>query len=153
MGPIEAGIPALVAARSGSGRAGADAATGILTTDSGRKEVLVRVPAFTVAGMAKGAGMLAPDMATMLAFLTTDAAVEPGRPGRPAADRRARLLQLDDRRRLHLDQRHGDPHGVGSGRAGRSQCAGRRGDRGLRHPGRPDGWPTPRGPRRSSRSG
>ena len=44
--------------------------------------MLVRYPGFTVAGMAKGAGMLAPDMATMLAFLTTDAAVEPG----PLAD-------------------------------------------------------------------
>ena len=77
MGPIEAGIPALVAARAGGDQAGADAAQGILTTDSGRKEVLVEYPGFTVAGMAKGAGMLAPDMATMLAFLTTDAAVEP----------------------------------------------------------------------------
>jgi len=78
MAPIESGIPTLVAARSGSPEAAADAALGILTTDSGRKEVLVEHPAFTVAGMAKGAGMLAPDMATMLAFLTTDAAVEPG---------------------------------------------------------------------------
>jgi len=78
MDPIEAGIPRLVAARAGSDAAGADAAQGILTTDSGRKEVLVAHPTFSVAGMAKGAGMLAPDMATMLAFLTTDAAVEPG---------------------------------------------------------------------------
>jgi len=82
MEPIEAGIPRLVAARAGSDAAGADAAQGILTTDSGRKEVLVAHPTFSVAGMAKGAGMLAPDMATMLAFLTTDAAVEPG----PLAD-------------------------------------------------------------------
>ena len=82
MGPIEAGIPQLVAARTGGDPAGADAAQGILTTDSGRKEVLVSYPDFTVAGMAKGAGMLAPNMATMLAFLTTDAAVEPG----PLAD-------------------------------------------------------------------
>jgi glutamate N-acetyltransferase/amino-acid N-acetyltransferase len=78
MGPIEEGIPKLVAARSGSSDSAADAATGILTTDSGPKEVLVEHPTFTVAGMAKGAGMLAPDMATMLAFLTTDAAIEPG---------------------------------------------------------------------------
>jgi len=78
MDPIRAGIPRLVAARAGGPDAGADAAAGILTTDSGRKEVLVGYPDFTVAGMAKGAGMLAPDMATMLAFLTTDAAVEPG---------------------------------------------------------------------------
>ena len=82
MGPIVDGIPRLVAARSGGDAAGADAALGILTTDSGRKEVLVEYPDFTLAGMAKGAGMLAPDMATMLAFLTTDAAVEPG----PLAD-------------------------------------------------------------------
>jgi glutamate N-acetyltransferase / amino-acid N-acetyltransferase len=82
MEPIERGIPALVAARSGAHEQAVDAATGILTTDSGRKEELVEHPAFTVAGMAKGAGMLAPNMATMLAFLTTDAAIEPG----PLAD-------------------------------------------------------------------
>ncbi len=82
MGPIERGIPALVAARSDSALAAEEAATGILTTDSGRKEVLIDYPTFVVAGMAKGAGMLAPDMATMLAFLTTDAAIEPG----PLAD-------------------------------------------------------------------
>ena len=82
MDVIEAGIPAVGAARSGGAGAAADAAAGILTTDSSRKEVLVAHPTFTVAGMAKGAGMLAPNMATMLAFLTTDAAVEPG----PLAD-------------------------------------------------------------------
>ena len=70
-----------MAARSGRTGAAEDAATGILTTDSGRKEVLVDSRTFTVAGMAKGAGMLAPDMATMLAFLTTDAALEPGASG------------------------------------------------------------------------
>jgi glutamate N-acetyltransferase/amino-acid N-acetyltransferase len=78
MRPIEAGIPSLVASRDGSAEAAERAATGILTTDSGRKEALVVGKTFTVAGMAKGAGMLAPDMATMLAFLTTDAAIEPG---------------------------------------------------------------------------
>ncbi len=77
MGPITDGIPRLVAARTDGDDAAADAAAGILTTDSGRKEVLLRYPEFAVAGMAKGAGMLAPDMATMLAFLTTDAAVAP----------------------------------------------------------------------------
>ncbi len=82
MDVIEPGVPTLVASRAGGDAAAADAAAGILTTDSGRKEALVSYPDFTVAGMAKGAGMLAPDMATMLAFLTTDAAVEPG----PLAD-------------------------------------------------------------------
>ncbi len=82
MEAIEPAIPELVSARSGSAQAGADAATGILTTDGSRKETLVERPGFCVAGMAKGAGMLAPDMATMLAFLATDAGVEPG----PLAD-------------------------------------------------------------------
>jgi glutamate N-acetyltransferase/amino-acid N-acetyltransferase len=75
---LESAIPALVSARSGADEAGAAAATGILTTDAGPKETLIDGSGFWVAGMAKGAGMLAPDMATMLAFLTTDAAVEPG---------------------------------------------------------------------------
>jgi glutamate N-acetyltransferase/amino-acid N-acetyltransferase len=74
---VESGLPALVAARESSSEAGSRASTGILTTDSGPKVALVENRGFSVAGMAKGAGMLAPDMATMLAFLTTDAAVEP----------------------------------------------------------------------------
>ena len=78
MQAIVPAVPKLVSARSTSTRAGEDAATGILTTDAARKETVVEGPGFSVAGMAKGAGMLAPDMATMLAFLTTDAGVEPG---------------------------------------------------------------------------
>jgi len=54
-----------------------DAAKGILTTDTRPKEAVVRGAGYTIGGMAKGCGMLAPDMATMLAFLTTDAALEP----------------------------------------------------------------------------
>lgn len=77
MAAVETGIPDLVARRSGSIDSAEAAATGILTTDSGPKEHLVDHGRFRVAGMAKGAGMLAPDMATMLAFLTTDAALEP----------------------------------------------------------------------------
>jgi glutamate N-acetyltransferase/amino-acid N-acetyltransferase len=68
---IEAGIPGLVATRSADG--GAEAAEAIRTTDTVRKEVVVEGPGFTVGGMAKGAAMLAPNMATMLAVLTTDA--------------------------------------------------------------------------------
>jgi len=59
---------------------GADAARAIMTTDTKPKEVAVefRVGEATavVGGMAKGAGMIAPSMATMLAFFTTDVAVE-----------------------------------------------------------------------------
>jgi glutamate N-acetyltransferase/amino-acid N-acetyltransferase len=50
-----------------------DAAKGILTTDKVAKQAIVRGSTFTLGGMAKGCGMIAPNMATMLAFLTTDA--------------------------------------------------------------------------------
>ena len=75
MDAILAGIPKLVAARSADG--GADAAEAMRTTDTHRKETLVAGEGFRVGGMAKGAAMLAPNMATMLAVLTTDAAVDP----------------------------------------------------------------------------
>ena len=52
-----------------------DAARGILTTDHRTKQVVIRGSSFTVGGCAKGCGMIAPNMATMLAFLTTDADV------------------------------------------------------------------------------
>ena len=77
MHSIEEGIPVLLQARDATAEAASCAATGMLTTDSGTKEVLVESSAFAVAGMAKGAAMLAPNMATMLAVLTTDAAVGP----------------------------------------------------------------------------
>jgi glutamate N-acetyltransferase/amino-acid N-acetyltransferase len=53
-----------------------DAARGILTTDKLAKESVIEGSTFTLGGMAKGCGMIAPNMATMLAFLTTDADVE-----------------------------------------------------------------------------
>ena len=76
MDALAAGIPPLVAARRADG--GPEAARAILTTDTVAKEVVVVGDGFTVGGMAKGAAMLAPDMATMLAVLTTDAPAEPG---------------------------------------------------------------------------
>ncbi|MCC5806672.1 MAG: bifunctional glutamate N-acetyltransferase/amino-acid acetyltransferase ArgJ [Opitutales bacterium] len=61
---------------------GERAADAILTSDTRRKVATARVMTaagtFTVAGMAKGAGMIEPGMATMLAFLATDAMVAPG---------------------------------------------------------------------------
>ena len=54
-----------------------DAAKGILTTDTRPKEAAVVRERYAVGGMAKGCGMLAPNMATMLAFLTTDAELSP----------------------------------------------------------------------------
>jgi glutamate N-acetyltransferase / amino-acid N-acetyltransferase len=77
MDAVRAGIPALAAARGADPAHGVAAAEAIMTTDTRRKETVVRGDGFVVGGMAKGAAMLAPDMATMLAVLTTDAAVDP----------------------------------------------------------------------------
>jgi len=73
MDPILAATPRLAHKLSVEG--GHDAARGILTTDHEAKEVVIRGSNFTLGGMAKGCGMIAPNMATMLAFLTTDADV------------------------------------------------------------------------------
>jgi glutamate N-acetyltransferase/amino-acid N-acetyltransferase len=55
--------------------AGQDAAEAIMTTDSVSKQVVVEGNGWSIGGMAKGAGMLAPQLATMLVVLTTDAVV------------------------------------------------------------------------------
>jgi glutamate N-acetyltransferase/amino-acid N-acetyltransferase len=73
MEPILGHVPHL--ARKLSVAGGHDAARGILTTDHRTKEVVIKGSTFTLGGMAKGCGMIAPNMATMLAFLTTDADV------------------------------------------------------------------------------
>jgi glutamate N-acetyltransferase/amino-acid N-acetyltransferase len=73
MDPILAATPRLAKKLSTDG--GDDAARGILTTDHTPKQVVIKGSTFTVGGMAKGCGMIAPNMATMLAFLTTDADV------------------------------------------------------------------------------
>ncbi len=70
-------IPTLVSTAGSSAEDGAAAAEAIRTTDTRRKEAVAEAGAATVGGMAKGAAMLAPDMATMLAVLTTDAAASP----------------------------------------------------------------------------
>jgi glutamate N-acetyltransferase/amino-acid N-acetyltransferase len=73
MEPILAAIPKL--ARRLSVDHAEEAARGILTTDHRPKQVVIHGSTFTLGGMAKGCGMIAPNMATMLAFLTTDALV------------------------------------------------------------------------------
>lgn len=77
MAAIEAGVPALVAGLEAGPDGAISAAEAMRTTDTRRKESVVRGDGFVVGGMAKGAAMLAPNMATMLAVLTTDADVEP----------------------------------------------------------------------------
>ena len=77
--PTAAGIPELVRELSSDGSAAA--AEAIMTTDTKKKEFAVTFTAggkpCTLGGIAKGSGMIAPNMATMLCFLTTDAAIAP----------------------------------------------------------------------------
>jgi len=79
MDKIRAGVPQAVDALAADG--GAAAARAIMTTDPFPKEYAVEIQTtagtFKVGGMAKGSGMIEPRMATMLGYLTTDAAVEP----------------------------------------------------------------------------
>jgi glutamate N-acetyltransferase/amino-acid N-acetyltransferase len=72
-----AGVDAAYDGLSAGG--GQDAAEAIMTTDSVSKQAVVQGAGWSLGGMAKGAGMLAPQLATMLVVLTTDAVV-------PAAD-------------------------------------------------------------------
>jgi glutamate N-acetyltransferase/amino-acid N-acetyltransferase len=80
MDALRGGIPSAMAALSESG--GTAAAQAIMTTDPFPKEASVEVftdvGRFRVGGMAKGSGMIEPRMATMLGYLTTDAAVDQG---------------------------------------------------------------------------
>ena len=78
--PMDRLLPAVESAAAARGQDGHDghrAARAILTTDLVPKEARVDVAGIRVAGIAKGSGMIHPDMATMLAFLVTDAEVEP----------------------------------------------------------------------------
>ena len=59
-----------------SDQGGHELARAIMTTDTVPKEMAVKVGGYTIGGVAKGAGMIHPDLATLLCFLTTDAAVE-----------------------------------------------------------------------------
>ena len=78
MEPFERGIPEAVKALGTSGEAAAEA---IMTTDTHAKEVAVKFTAggveCTLGGIAKGSGMIHPNMATMLAFITSDCAISP----------------------------------------------------------------------------
>ena len=75
MATLPAGVEGAVRGLSRDG--GEAAARAIMTTDTRPKTVVVVGAGFTVGGMAKGAGMLAPGLATMLCVLTTDAVVDP----------------------------------------------------------------------------
>jgi glutamate N-acetyltransferase/amino-acid N-acetyltransferase len=78
-GAVIAGVKSALARRDNSSQAGQEAAEAIMTTDSRPKMATYTVASgggvVTIGGMAKGAGMLAPGLATMLVVITTDAAL------------------------------------------------------------------------------
>jgi glutamate N-acetyltransferase / amino-acid N-acetyltransferase len=73
---IQKGLVTAIATLSADG--GGDAAEAILTTDTKTKTAVAHGTGFTVGGMAKGSGMIHPNLATMLAVVTTDYPLEPG---------------------------------------------------------------------------
>lgn len=80
--PVEkllAGVEKLASAKTNTREAGTQAAEAIMTTDTVSKQAAVQVElggrTVTVGGMCKGSGMIHPNMCTMLAFVTTDAAI------------------------------------------------------------------------------
>ncbi|GAB2917392.1 bifunctional glutamate N-acetyltransferase/amino-acid acetyltransferase ArgJ [Rhodococcus aerolatus] len=92
------GVDEVVHELAGGLVGGLDAARAIMTTDSVPKQAALHADGFTVGGMAKGAGMLAPSLATMLCVVTTDAVATPA--DLDAALRAATAATLD---RLDVD--------------------------------------------------
>lgn len=77
---------------------GEEAAAAIMTTDTHAKESVAHGPGFTVGGVAKGSGMIHPNLATMLAVVTTDYPLEPGEAIeflRPAVDASFNAISVD----------------------------------------------------------
>ena len=79
MDRIKVGVAKLAEAKKDTIEAGTDAAKAIMTTDTCKKEIAFEIEidgtVVTVGGMAKGSGMIHPNMCTMLSFITTDAAI------------------------------------------------------------------------------
>jgi glutamate N-acetyltransferase / amino-acid N-acetyltransferase len=93
---VRAGLVDAAAALGGEG--GADAADAILTTDTRPKQAAAHGPGFTVGGMAKGSGMIHPNLATMLAVVTTDYPLGPGEAAdflRPAVEESFNSISID----------------------------------------------------------
>jgi glutamate N-acetyltransferase/amino-acid N-acetyltransferase len=100
MDAVKAGITSACAALSPGH--GLEAAQAIMTTDTVPKTAHIEIEIggriVRVGGMCKGSGMIHPNMATMLAYITTDAAVEPGlmaKLARPVADRSFNQVTID----------------------------------------------------------
>ena len=92
LGGLREAVPGL------SSAGGGDAAEAILTTDTKTKEASVSLDGFTVGGMAKGSGMIHPQLATMLAVVTTDYPLEADEAIeflRPAVERSFNSISVD----------------------------------------------------------
>jgi glutamate N-acetyltransferase/amino-acid N-acetyltransferase len=96
---VLAGVDAAAKKLSDTGQSATEAATAVLTTDTRPKQTVYRDEAgWRIGGFAKGAGMVAPAMATMLAVLSTDASVDPvdlDRALRTASARTFERLDID----------------------------------------------------------
>ena len=77
MDKVLAGVAEIVQEMAGGLTAREEAARAIMTTDTVPKQVALHADSWTIGGMAKGAGMLAPSLATMLVVITTDAVADP----------------------------------------------------------------------------
>ena len=104
---IEAGLPAAIAdARADGWTVAAEA---IMTTDTVPKAASTRLSiggrSVAVTGISKGAGMIRPNMATMLGFVATDANLAPAAGAAAGPRGRRRVVQPDHDRRRHVDQR------------------------------------------------
>lgn len=97
--PVDELLGGLAAAADGLSPAGGPAAAeAILTTDTCAKEAVAHGDGFVVGGMAKGSGMIHPNLATMLAVVTTDYPLEPGEALeflRPAVERSFNAISVD----------------------------------------------------------
>jgi glutamate N-acetyltransferase/amino-acid N-acetyltransferase len=96
MDRLLAGVDEAVAALDAAGAH--DAAEAIMTTDTLPKETVVARDGFVVGGMAKGAGMIHPDLATMLSLIVTDYPLAPGEATdllRPAVDASFNAITID----------------------------------------------------------
>ena len=124
MGRFEEHIPVLVAELAGEGLDAVAAA--IMTTDAFPKVAVRRVAnggrECRIVGLAKGAGMIHPNMATMLAFVLTDATLDGPLADTAAAPGGGAHLQPDYRRPRYLDQRYRPAAGQRRGRGSAAGC-------------------------------
>ncbi|MGW5054673.1 bifunctional glutamate N-acetyltransferase/amino-acid acetyltransferase ArgJ [Actinokineospora sp. NPDC004072] len=98
MDAVKSGVDIAAKGLAAGAEASLAAATAVMTTDTVPKQVALRQSGFTVGGFAKGAGMCAPNMATMLSVITTDADVD-----QPALDAALKAAVAKTFNRLDVD--------------------------------------------------